>query len=136
MEASLMNKGDLITSVALATSLTKRNVKKVLNATFQSMTASLKKGESVRWLGWGTFAAVERKATIGRHPRTGEKIQIPAKHVVRFTSGKALKEAVTMGLEEAAATTSKEEIKAEQQAPKVIAKDDTASSAKTKKSKK
>ena len=129
-----MNKGDLITSVARATGLTKRNVKKVLNATFQSMTDFLKKGESVRWLGWGTFATAERKAITGINPRTGEKIQIPAKRVVRFSSGKALKEAVN--LEEMAVMTSKENIKAEKNPPKEVAKDDKASSAKAKKPKK
>ena len=129
-----MNKGDLITSVARATGLTKRNVKKVLNATFQSMTDFLKKGESVRWLGWGTFATAERKAITGINPRTGEKIQIPAKRVVRFSSGKALKEAVN--LEEVAAMNSKENVKAEKKAPQEVAKDDKASSAKAKKPKK
>jgi len=129
-----MNKGDLITSVARATGLTKRNVKKVLNATFQSMTDFLKKGESVRWLGWGTFATAERKAITGINPRTGEKIQIPAKRVVRFSSGKALKEAVN--LEEVAVMTSKENIKAEKKIPKEVAKDDKASSVKAKKPKK
>ena len=129
-----MNKGDLITSVARATGLTKRNVKKVLNATFQSMTDFLKKGESVRWLGWGTFATAERKAITGINPRTGEKIQIPAKRVVRFSSGKALKEAVN--LEEVAVMTSKENIKAEKNPPKEVAKDDKARSAKAKKHKK
>ena len=129
-----MNKGDLITSVARATGLTKRNVKKVLNATFQSMTDFLKKGESVRWLGWGTFATAERKAITGINPRTGEKIQIPAKRVVRFSSGKALKEAVN--LEEVAVMTSKENVKGEKKTPKVVAKDDKASSAKAKKPKK
>ena len=126
-----MNKGDLITSVAKATGLTKRNVKKVLNATFQSMTDFLKNGESVRWLGWGTFATAERKAITGINPRTGEKIQIPAKRVVRFSSGKALKEAVN--LEEVAAMNSKENVKAEKKTPKVVAKDDKASPAKAKK---
>ena len=129
-----MNKGDLITSVARASGLTKLDAEKAINATFQSMTDFLKKGESVRWLGWGTFATAERKAITGINPRTGEKIQIPAKRVVRFSSGKALKEAVN--LEEVAAMTSKENVKAEKKTPKVVAKDDKASPAKAKKPKK
>ena len=130
-----MNKGDLITSVARASGLTKLDAEKAINATFQSMTDFLKKGESVRWLGWGTFATAERKAITGINPRTGEKIQIPAKRVVRFSSGKALKEAVALSPKEASAMTSKENVKAEKNAPKVVVKDDKASSAKAKKPK-
>ena len=82
----LVNKGDLITSVALATGLTKLDSEKAINATFQSITASLTKGDYAFVMGFGRFTRAQRQATTGRNPRTGEKIQIPAKHVVRFTS--------------------------------------------------
>ncbi len=128
-----MNKGDLITSVARASGLTKLDAEKAINATFQSITATLKKGDYAFVMGFGRFTVAQRQSTTGRNPRTGEKIQIPAKRVVRFSSGKALKEAVN--LEEVAAMTSKENVKVEKKTPKVVAKDDKASSAKAKKPK-
>ena len=131
-----MNKGDLITSVARATGLTNLDSEKAINATFQSITASLTKGDYAFVMGFGRFTVAQRQSTTGRNPRTGEKIQIPAKHVVRFTSAQPLKDAVALSPKEAAATTSKEKIKGEQRGPKVVAKDGKASLAKSKKSKK
>ena len=129
-----MNKGDLITSVARASGLTKLDSEKAINATFQSITASLTKGDYAFVMGFGRFTVAQRQSTTGRNPRTGEKIQIPAKRVVRFSSGKALKEAVN--LEEVAVMTSKENIKAEKKAHQEVAKDDKASPGKAKKPKK
>ena len=135
-----MNKGDLITSVAEATRLTKRTAERVINAMLKSIADSLKKGEEVRCLGWGAFATAERKATVGRHPRTGEKLPIPARCVIKLRPGKDLTEAIAILTKtkeaEAAAAASKEKIKAEKTSPKVVAKDDKASSVKAKKSKK
>ena len=121
-----MNKGDLITSVARATGLTKLDSEKAINATFQSITASLTKGDYAFVMGFGRFTVAQRQATTGRNPRTGEKIQIPAKRVVRFTSAQPLKEAVALSPKEASAMTSKENVKAEKNAPKVVVKDDKA----------
>jgi DNA-binding protein HU-beta len=129
-----VNKGDLITSVAKASGLTKLDAEKAINATFQSITATLKKGDYAFVMGFGRFTIAQRQETTGRNPRTGEKIQIPAKRVVKFTSAQPLKDAVN--LEEVAAMTSKENVKAEKNGPKVVAKDDKASSAKAKKPKK
>ncbi len=121
-----MNKGDLITSVAKATGLTKLDSEKAINSTFQSITASLTKGDYAFVMGFGRFTRAQRQATTGRNPRTGEKIQIPAKHVVRFTSAQPLKDAVALSPKEAAATTSKEKVKAEKTSPKVVAKNGKA----------
>ena len=131
-----MNKGDLITSVARASGLTKLDSEKAINATFQSITASLTKGDYAFVMGFGRFTVAQRQATTGRNPRTGEKIQIHAKRVVRFTSAQPLKEAVALSPKEASAMTSKENVKAEKKIPKVVAKDDKASPAKAKKPKK
>jgi len=121
-----MNKGDLITSVARASGLTKLDAEKAINATFQSITATLKKGDYAFVMGFGRFTVAQRQSTTGRNPRTGEKIQIPAKRVVRFTSAQPLKEAVALSPKEASAMTSKENVKAEKNAPKVVVKDDKA----------
>ena len=131
-----MNKGDLITSVARASGLTKLDSEKAINATFQSITASLTKGDYAFVMGFGRFTVAQRQATTGRNPRTGEKIQIPAKRVVRFSPGNALKEAVALSPKEASAMTSKENVKAEKRAAKEVAKDNKASPAKAKKPKK
>lgn len=89
-----MNKNDLISAVANATGLTKADAAKAVDAVFGSITKSLKKGNEVRLVGFGTFKVAKRKATTGRNPRTGEPIQIPASKQPKFTPGKALKEEV------------------------------------------
>ena len=86
-----MNKSDLITSGARASGLTKLDSEKAINATFQSITASLTKGDYAFVMGFGRFTVAQRQATTGRNPRTGEKIQIPAKRVVKFSPVAALK---------------------------------------------
>ncbi len=61
---------------------------------FDIITESLKKGEEVRLVGFGTFNVSNRAATEGRNPRTGETIQIPASKQPKFKAGKGLKDAV------------------------------------------
>ncbi len=89
-----MNKSDLIAKVATASSLTKTDAEKAIDATFRSITQSLKKGEEVRLIGFGTFVVTNRPASDGRNPRTGEAIKIPATRLPKFRAGKQLKEAV------------------------------------------
>ena len=61
---------------------------------FDAVTASLKKGEEVRLVGFGTFAVSKRKASIGRNPATGAEIKIPASNQAKFKPGKGLKDAI------------------------------------------
>jgi DNA-binding protein HU-beta len=89
-----VNKIELIAAVADATGLSKNDATKAVDAVFDSITGSLKKGDEVKLVGFGTFAVSERKATEGRNPRTGEAIQIPASKQPKFKVGKALKDAV------------------------------------------
>ncbi|APG62520.1 DNA-binding protein HU [Sphingorhabdus lutea] len=89
-----MNKQDLINNVADASGLTKADAAKAVDAVFASVTDSLKKGDDVRLVGFGTFAVTRRKASTGRNPRTGEAMQIAASNVPKFKAGKALKDAV------------------------------------------
>ena len=89
-----MNKTDLIDAIASAAELNKKQAKAALEATLDAITASLKKGDSVQLIGFGTFKVNERKARTGRNPQTGKEIQIPASKVPSFVSGKALKDAV------------------------------------------
>ncbi|MBF0168225.1 MAG: HU family DNA-binding protein [Alphaproteobacteria bacterium] len=89
-----MNKNDLVASVATKTSLSKTDAAKAVDAVFDSITASLKKGQEVRLVGFGTFNVTKRAKSEGRNPRTGEKIVIPASKQPKFKAGKGLKDAV------------------------------------------
>ena len=89
-----MNKNDLVKSVADATDMSSADVARAVDGVFESITNSLRGGEEVRLVGFGSFSVVRRKATTGRNPRTGEAIDIPASNQPKFKAGKALKEAV------------------------------------------
>ncbi|HXF90788.1 MAG TPA: HU family DNA-binding protein [Candidatus Nitrosotenuis sp.] len=89
-----MNKQDLVTKVASASGLTKTDAERAIDATIKSITETLKKGDEVRLIGFGTFAVVDRPATEGRNPRTGQPLKIPATRLPKFRAGKQLKDAV------------------------------------------
>tara|TARA_R110000824_G_scaffold3234_5_gene15266 strand:- start:21104 stop:21379 length:276 start_codon:yes stop_codon:yes gene_type:complete len=89
-----VNKNDLIAEVADRTGLSKADATKAVDYVFDIITDSLKKGEEVRLVGFGTFNVSNRAATEGRNPRTGETIQIPASKQPKFKAGKGLKDAV------------------------------------------
>ena len=89
-----MNKGELIEAIAKETKISKALAGKVVDSTINAVTTSLKKGDKVALVGFGTFSAAMRKARSGRNPQTGKEIQIPAAKVARFKAGKALAEAV------------------------------------------
>ena len=87
-----MNKTDLIDAIASAAELNKKQAKAALEATLDAITGSLKKGEAVQLIGFGTFKVNARKARTGRNPQTGA--EIAASKVPAVVSGKALKDAV------------------------------------------
>ena len=89
-----MNKQDLIVAVAEATDLPRSKANEVVDAVFGAIEASLKKKQDVRLVGFGAFSLSKRKAGVGRNPRTGEEIKIPASKNARFKAGAALKAAV------------------------------------------
>jgi DNA-binding protein HU-beta len=89
-----VNKNELIATVADDTGLSKAEANRAVDSVFESITGSLTGGGEVRLVGFGTFSVVQRKASEGRNPRTGEKIQIPASKQPKFKAGKALKDAV------------------------------------------
>ena len=88
-----MNKGELIEAIAKVTE-TKVEAAKVLETTLTAITKSLKKGNPVTLIGFGTFKVAKRKARIGRNPQTGKPLKIKAKKVPVFKAGAALKKAV------------------------------------------
>ena len=89
-----MNKNDLVAVVADKTGLSKAEATKSVDCVFDAITDSLKSGEEVRLVGFGTFNVTQRAASEGRNPRTGERIQIPASMQPKFKAGKGLKDAV------------------------------------------
>ncbi len=89
-----MNKAELIDAVAAAADIEKSTATRALQAVLDNIAASLKKGDQVVLVGFGTFAVKERAARTGRNPKTGEEIKIAASRVPGFKAGKALKDAV------------------------------------------
>jgi DNA-binding protein HU-beta len=89
-----VNKNELVAAVADAADISKSDATKAVDAVFDSITDTLKKGDDVRLVGFGTFAVAQRAASEGRNPRTGEKINIPASKQPKFKPGKGLKDAV------------------------------------------
>jgi DNA-binding protein HU-beta len=89
-----MNKTDLIEHIAKQADISKAAATRALEATLGAIKTTLKKGNSVSIVGFGTFAVGKRAARAGRNPRTGEAIKIKAARVPKFRPGKALKEAL------------------------------------------
>jgi len=89
-----MNKAELVEEVANQTGLTKKTSREAVDAVISVITDSLGREEKVTLVGFGTFQVMERKARTGRNPRTGKKLEIPAKKVAKFKAGKNLREAV------------------------------------------
>lgn len=89
-----MNKKELVDHIAGEADLSKDSAEAALNAFLNGVIKVLKKGDSVRIVGFGNFEVTRRKASKGRNPRTGEEIKVPAANVPKFRAGKALKDAV------------------------------------------
>ncbi len=89
-----MNKNDLVAAVSDDSGLTKSDATRAVDSVFDAITKALKTGTEVRLVGFGTFSVSNRKASIGRNPRTGEQIQIPASKQPKFKAGKGLKDAI------------------------------------------
>lgn len=90
-----MNKAELVNEVSGEVGLSKEETQNVINAIIGIIGDTLAAGERVTLVGFGTFQVMNKKARRGVNPQTGATIQIPAKRVPKFVSGKALKEAVS-----------------------------------------
>lgn len=89
-----MNKSELVSALALSTSLTQKDVTKVLDAFISIVGETLKKGDDISLVGFGAFKTSHRQARTGRNPKTGAPLKIAASKVPQFKAGKALKEAI------------------------------------------
>lgn len=86
-----MNKGELIDKVSSATGASKADAARSVNAVLDTISNSLKKGNNVTLVGFGTFSVNKTKARDGRNPQTGETMKIRARKVPKFKAGQALK---------------------------------------------
>ena len=89
-----MNRMELVAAIAEKSELSKKDAEKALKAFTDVVAEELKKGEQIQLVGFGTFKVSERAAREGRHPQTGETMQIKASKSPKFTAGKALKDAL------------------------------------------
>ena len=89
-----MNKTELIKSISEKSGSTQKDAENFLNAFIESVTESMKKGEDVAIIGFGTFSVAERAARTARNFRTNELIDVPASKTVKFKVGKGLKDSV------------------------------------------
>ena len=89
-----MNRQDIVSKIAEDVGITKTAAAQAVDTFFDSLTKTLKKGEAITFVGFGTFKTANRKARTARNPQTGAAIKVPKRRVVRFTAGKALKSAI------------------------------------------
>lgn len=89
-----MNKAELISAVAEAAEVSKKDAESVITATLDVITDALKQGEKVQLVGFGSFEVKQRAARVGRNPQTKEPVDIPASKVPVFKAGKVLKDTV------------------------------------------
>jgi len=86
-----MNKAELVSAVAAAAKVSKAQAKTVVEATLNAIKGALKKGEKVQLVGFGSFLVRQQKERVVRNPKTGEKIKVPARKVVRFKPSSELR---------------------------------------------
>ena len=89
-----MNKAELVEAIAKEAKLTKADAQRALDGFINATSKSLKKGDRVALVGFGSFSVNKRAARTGRNPQTGKSIKIPAKKVVKFKAGADLSKKV------------------------------------------
>lgn len=89
-----MNKAEFIDAVAEKAGLSKKDAKGAVDAALETLTEALSKGDSVSFIGFGTFSTADRAERTARVPGTGKEVKVPATRVAKFKVGKALKDSV------------------------------------------
>lgn len=87
-----MNKKELIEQLASKAEVSKKDAEAVLNALTDTVTETLKQGEKIQLVGFGTFEVKDKPARTGKNPRTGEPMEIQASRVPKFKFGKTIKD--------------------------------------------
>ena len=89
-----MTKGELIEDIIERSGLSRAQARAAVEAFVASVTDALKRGEEVRMMGFGSFTPIARAATLGRNPRTGAEVKVPASKTAKFRIGDALRSAL------------------------------------------
>ncbi len=87
-----MNKQEIVAKIAKDCGLSKTAASATVDSLIEGIVKALKKGQSVTFVGFGTFKTSNRKARLGRNPQNGKAVKIPKRRVARFSSGKGLKD--------------------------------------------
>src|SRR5215470_16023899 len=98
-----LTKADLIEEVLNVTELPRKESETIVETIFDSIIAALQKGEKIEIRGFGSFRTRERRGRVGRNPKTGEKVEVPAKKIPYFKPSKELKDFVNNATAEASA---------------------------------
>src|ERR1035438_2038007 len=98
-----MTKADLIDEVSRLAELTRKDSEVIVETIFDSVVRSLRAGDKIEIRGFGSFRTRQRKPRMGRNPKTGEKVEVPAKKIPFFKPSKELKDLVNEGVAGAAA---------------------------------
>src|SRR6476646_9960458 len=93
-----MTKADLVEEVAKVTELTRKDSEVIVDTLFESVIKALRTGDKLEVRGFGSFRVRQRNARVGRNPKTGEKVEVPAKRVPYFKPSKELKDLINDGL--------------------------------------
>ena len=89
-----MTKADLIEEVSRAVEMSRKDSEVIVETVFDSILKSLRSGDKIEIRGFGSFRTRERKSRIGRNPKTGERVEVPAKKIPYFKPSKELKDTV------------------------------------------
>ena len=99
-----MTKADLIDEVSRLTELTRKDSEFIVETIFESVVRSLRAGDKIEIRGFGSFRTRQRKPRVGRNPKTGDRVEVPAKKIPFFKPSKELKDMVNNYVEEHPAT--------------------------------
>src|SRR5690349_19026237 len=105
-ERGVMTKADLIDEVSRLAELTRKDSEVIVETIFDSVVRSLRAGDKIEIRGFGSFRTRQRKPRVGRNPKTGERVEVPAKKIPFFKPSKELKDLVNEGDTEAATSAS------------------------------
>lgn len=100
-----MTKADLIEEVSKMVELTRKDSEVVVDTIFDSIVHSLRSGDKIEIRGFGSFRTRQRKPRVGRNPKTGERVDVPAKKIPFFKPSKELKDVVNQTQSQAQPTT-------------------------------
>ena len=92
-----MTKADLVEEVAKVTELTRKDSEVIVDTLFESVIKALRVGDKLEVRGFGSFRVRQRNSRVGRNPKTGEKVEVPAKRVPYFKPSKELKDLINAG---------------------------------------